>query len=456
MFWFAYNVLFAIAFVLLLPRYLARMWRRGGYRRGFLQRLGIYDATLRARLAEKRRVWIHAVSVGEMFVALQFAAEWRRRNPAMAFVLTTTTSTGHRIAESRLAPCDVLVYFPADFPFVVRRVLRMLRPLCLVLTEGDLWPNLVRLAQRNGVPIAVVNGRMSGSSFRGYRLLGPVFRRVLSGITLYLAQSDADRDRVIRLGGDESRVVVAGSAKYDAEDADRQVSRAAQGLLESCGFTVPVFILVGGSTWPGEEAALLRLCRRLRDRGKKVGLVLAPRHVERSQDVESEVRKAGFRCVRRSQFGAAGERPSASAAGDKDFPVFLVDTTGELRDFYACADAIFVGKSLTRHGGQNIIEAAALGKPVVVGPHTENFAGVVEDLLGDKAMAQVSHEEELESCIEALIEDESRRQDLGRRAREAVVSRRGVVVRSLDLMERFGFGPGAEAPSGGCAASGPV
>ncbi len=437
MIWRLYNCLFPLVFLFMLPHFLLRMRRRGGYRRGFLQRLGLYGAAVHTRLAERRRAWIHAVSVGEVFVALRFMEEIRARRPGSAFVLTTNTSTGHAIAEKKLGADDVLLYFPVDFPPVIRKVLRRLNPLALVLVEGELWPNLIRQARRRGVPVMLLNGRLSDRSYRRYRRIRFLTRRLLPLLDLLCVQGEAERRRFAELGADPARIRVMGSAKYDVAAGAADVLPAAQ-ILWRAGFDPAARLLVGGSTWPGEERALLELYRRLRDRSPDARLVLVPRHMERAADVAAEIGRLGLTFRRWS----AAEGGAASAAGAPQ--VLLVDTTGDLRHFYAAAEVIFVGKSLTSRGGQNVIEAAVFAKPIVVGPHMENFRGVVADFLAAGALVQAADAAELERAVGSLWQDAARRQALGKAARQVVRDKAGAIRASAELF-LAGFGVQGEA-----------
>lgn len=220
MFWFLYNLLFATGYTLLMPKFLWRMRRRGGYRRGFGQRFGFYASSPPPRDADATggRVWVHAVSVGEVHVALRFMGACRAVRPDLVFCLTTTTSTGHAIAESHLDPRDELLYFPLDFPGCVRRALDRIRPTAIALTECELWPNLLRLATARGIPVALINGRISDASFRGYRTVRPVCARVLPLAAGFFVQDEADAERLRALGATAGSVRVMGSVKYDLLD----------------------------------------------------------------------------------------------------------------------------------------------------------------------------------------------------------------------------------------------
>lgn len=426
MVWFVYNCLFAVVYALMLPRFFLRMWRRGGYRQGFLQRLGYYGPVLQARLASRRWVWIHAVSVGEMYVAQQCLETWRASRPDTAFVLTTATSTGHAIAARQLHPPDVLLYFPVDFPPVIRRVLGILRPTALVLVEGELWPNLIRQARVRGIPVFLLNGRLSEKSYRGYRRIRPLVKPVLAGFDWLCLQGATDARRMLELGAPPERVKILGSAKYDVAESAPPPAADLRGLRSQIGWDGSVKLLVGGSTWSGEEAALIAIYRKLRPTFPDMRLVLVPRHMERAAEVLAEIERQHLAVVRRR---ALLNGPPAVTSPD----VLLVDTTGELTAFYATATVIFVGKSLTGHGGQNIIEPAIFAKPIVVGPHMENFAPVLADFLAAQALIQVQDQAGLESAIRILWADESRRQDYGRRARQVVRDQAGVIRASIAL-----------------------
>ncbi|MDO9540698.1 MAG: 3-deoxy-D-manno-octulosonic acid transferase [Kiritimatiellia bacterium] len=431
--WFFYNFLFAIGYFFILPRFLLRMWRRGGYRRGFLQRFGIYDRAVKDKLAmAPGRFLIHAVSVGEIQVALMFMAGLRAKRPDSIFVLTTTTSTAHALAEKMMSKDDVLLYFPVDFPFIIRSVLRKINPLGLILVESELWPNLVRQAAARQTPIMLLNGRISNRSFRGYKLLRPLVQRVLAHFTFFCAQSAEDAGRLIELGAEPGCVRVTGSAKYDIADAPFRAEEQFVRNLQALGFGAENLLLVGGSTWPGEEAALLEIFARLRGQHQNLRLVLVPRHAERRKQVMAEITRSGL------GFKLWSECRAAAVVGNgprKD--VLLVDTTGELRAFYAVAAIVFIGKSLTARGGQNPIEAAVCSKPIVVGPHMENFSGVMADFLESQAIVQVGDKEALEKIVSGLLGNEKERELIGGRAGRVVREKSGALRASITLFLNY-------------------
>jgi 3-deoxy-D-manno-octulosonic-acid transferase len=428
MIWLMYNMLFPLGLLILLPKFLFRMCRRGGYAPDFPQRLGLYKAPVAARLAAGNRIWIQAVSVGEIFVALKLIRHIRERDPAALFVLSTNTSTGYAIGHQQIDDRDVLIYFPLDFPPIMRRVLGLLKPRAMLLIENEMWPNMIRQARRRGIPVALINGRISAHSYRGYQRLALFTRRLLPLIDLFCTQSQGDAERLVALGAPSDRVHVMGSAKYDVVEADPAGEAAARQVLARAGVPDDAIILLGGSTWEGEEAALLRIFTTLRRKHPRLFLLLAPRHVERREQIARLLDESGCRWLRRS---SVAEHPPESPTN-----VLFLDTTGELKNFYAQADIIFVGKSLTRHGGQNPIEPAFHGKPVLIGPNMENFSDVVSELLQAKAIEQVQNETGLEAAIDRLAGDEGMRAEQGRRAAEAVRGRAGTIDATVLLLAR--------------------
>ncbi len=417
MIWILYNLCFPIILMMMLPYFLFRMWRRGGYAKGFLQRVGLYDAALKAKIRERPRVWIHAVSVGETYVALQFMEEWRRDQAEVAFVMSVNTSTARVLAEKSLNPVDVLVYFPLDFSFVVRRVLNVIRPGMLVLTECEFWPNLIRQAKASACSVLLINGRMSDHSFRGYWRFRKLFSPVLNLVDCLCVQGDRDRQRYLALGVASDKVLTAGSAKYDVALKTPGSSEQAELILRMAGMSIADLILLGGSTWPGEEDALLDYFVEARQRYPGLKLVLVPRHAERRDDVVTAIQRRGLRFIQRSK----GRTDNNEECPD----VLLVDTTGELKHLYTAATVIFVGKSLLQHGGQNIIEPAACGKPVVVGPNMENFADITDEFKAKIGLIQVVDGEGLIRAFDELLSDGARREVIGNHALALVLKNRG-------------------------------
>ena len=457
--WALYNLLFAAVYPFLLPGFLLRMLRRGGYAARMGDRFALYPEGLFGKGRElydshkefRRKtgdlVWIHAVSVGEVQVAGQLMREWRKVDPGVRFCFSTTSSTGWKMAEKEVSANDVLIYNPLDFPNFVKSALRTVRPRAIVLIESEIWPNFIRMAKKMGIPLFLINARVSDRSAPRYKAAKWFFGEVLSSFTRIFAQSDLDKARLIAAGAPEAEVEVTGSFKFDVAHRNEPKEKELRSWV--CGGGEPPRILLGGSTWPGEDEVLLKIYKGIVEAGGAPGgralplLVIAPRHFEKADAIEANIRKYGFACVRRSR-GEKGALHCATATSGCSFPsVFLADTTGELMGLYGIADVVFVGKSLCALGSQNMIEPCLCGKPTLVGPYTENFRPVMSDLLASDAIIQVKDAKELEEKIgELLVSSELPGRDapapndalpfqLGARAKAAVEKRLGVVAKCV-------------------------
>ncbi len=426
MLWIVYNLLFPVVFLFMLPKFLARMLKRGGYGQHFEQRIGHFGHNTKARLREHRRVWVHAVSVGEIYVALRFMKAYREVYPDTFFALSTTTSTGHAIACKELDPRDVLFYFPIDLPVIIKKVLRILDPVRLILVEGEIWPNLIRLADKQGVPVSLINGRMSERSYKGYRKLKSLTTDVLRRINPICVQGEIDAERMIGIGAPSENMHVLGTVKFDVAERNPEGEKAAQDIMRRIGVADNATVLLGGSTWPGEEAVLCDLYKKLKVDNDTLFLVIVPRHVERFAEIVQCLEERQLSFLRRSQLDGLYDAEPPE--------VLFVDTTGELRNFYSVADVIFVGKSLLEHGGQNPIEPAMCGKAVVVGPNMENFPAVMPVFLKNDALVQVQDVQSLETTITHLVSDESARTALGACAVQLIEENRGMIQKTVRLL----------------------
>ncbi len=427
MLWFVYNVIFTVGYILMLPYWFFRMFRRGGYGRRFMTRMAIYAQDDLLAMSGGKNIWVHAVSVGEVYVALRIVEKLRQDLPEYNLVFTTNTSTGYAIAEKNLQKTDTLLYFPSDLWFIMKKAVKIIAPSCVILTECEIWPNMVRYVTRSGGKVAVVNARLSDSSFRGYRWARVFFGRVVRNIDLICAQTRCDRDRFIELGAAEERVIVTGSCKYDMLARNKKKNtRDLEEKLQRWGAGGKNKVLVGGSTWPGEEAALMDCYARMKDFFDDILLILVPRHVERTAEIEKEIVERGLKWVRRSAMTLEREPSKVD--------IILGDTTGELTTFYSVGTVVFVGKSLTEEGGQNFIEPAMLGKPVVVGSRLSNFPIIAEDFEKNKAFVIVNDSQELNKEIFRLLNDPNARKSLSENSLALIQSKNGAVS---DTVERI-------------------
>lgn len=420
--WFVYNIIFAAVYVIMLPHFVLRMRRRGGYGKDFFHRFGCYSEAVREKLRSGDWIWVQAVSVGEIYVALALIDEMRKKGCSCSFVLSTTTSTAYEIISKKLDSRDQAIYFPADFPFIVRKVFKLIRPRALILVESEIWPNLIRCANSAEVPVLLVNGRISEGSERGYRLMKSFFKQIINSFRLVLVQSDSDKRRLISLGAKEDLPEVCGSLKYDVVRCNTDGEKLSRKVLDACGAGGKQ-IIVGGSTWPGEEESLVQAYKEISNQMKNVFLVLVPRHAERRAEVEAVLNRHNLSYAKRTDMDTDCLKKMDKVS------VLLVDVTGELVGYYACADVIFVGKSLAEHGGQNFIEPAMFGKPVIVGPNLENFSVVAEDFRKAEAFMQINDADSLTTAVRRLMSDREGREQLGARARRLVKDKQGLLGR---------------------------
>ncbi len=406
----AYSALLYLA----LPLVLARLaWLGLGnreYWRRWTERFGFAPASP----PDERPLWVHAVSVGEVQAARPLLERLRHPGRDCPVLVTTTTPTG--AAMLARDPAGVRhCYFPYDLPDAIARFLARVRPCALVVMETEIWPNLFAACAGAGVPVVLANARMSARSAAGYRLVGQLTAATLRNVTVIAAQSDADAARLVALGAPPERVQVTGSVKFDARMPASLHERAAP-LRREFGVNRPV--LIAASTHAGEEEAVLGAWQQVRAALPEALLVLVPRHPERGTRVAELCRARGLRCVARSAGG--------SAAG---VDVYLGDTLGELPLLYAAADVAFVGGSLVPVGGHNMLEPAALGLPVLTGPHTFNFAAVAATLKAAGALEEVADSAELATRLSAYLDDASLRARVGDAARAVVAANRGAIDR---------------------------
>ena len=426
----AYSLLLAVAFAFALPFYLWKGRGTGKYLPSFRERMGRLPASLPA--AEAPSVWIHAVSVGEALTARILVGPLKERFPGRRVYVSTTTATGRAVAERSVKGADGLFFAPFDWPGPVRKALDRVKPALLVLVETEIWPNLIHEAHRRGVRVAVVNGRISPRSFPRYRAARGLLRRVLAEVDLFLMQSEPHAERARRIGASPSRVRALGNLKFDALGSAPPPADLARVLADG---DRPLW--VAGSTVAGEEARVLEAFREVRARVPGARLLLAPRHPERFDEVAGLVEAAGFRGLRRSALGG----------GTWDGDVLLLDTLGELARVYPLAAVVFVGGSLVPAGGHNILEAAVAGKPVVVGPHMENFQEIADEFGAEGALLTVSSAEELGREVTALLADPARREALAGAARAIVDRNRGALARTVDALAELLGNP--SPPQGG-------
>lgn len=407
-----YNLLFLPILLLLLPGYLLRIRKRGGYRAKALQRFGILDAVTRNRIGTGR-IWIHAVSVGEVGIALKFAREYRRRNPEVRFLVSTTTSTGLAILEKSASGWLEPIANPVDLPIITSRLVRLLHPAALVMVEADLWPNRIAACKALGIPVALLNARLSTRSEKRFRMARALTAPFFSQLDLITITDPEDMIRWNTLGVSSERLGLTGNIKHDS---------ASSGFIPRTGET----ILLAASTHAGEEEELALAWLALRNEFPNLRLVITPRHVERRDEIRTALNHLGMTCRLRSE-----------GAGLSDEPL-LLDTTGELGSWYPKATIVFVGKSLpcsVNHGGQNMIEPLQAGAPVLIGPQTGNFEPLATRLCTAGAAIRVNGHREIVAAVRSLLGNEVKRAAMINAATGVLKPHQGAVQRNCDLIE---------------------
>jgi 3-deoxy-D-manno-octulosonic-acid transferase len=419
-----YNLLYPLGLLLFLPGQISKLLRRGNYRHKFGQRLGVYDRDVHARLASHRCTWIHAVSVGEVAIALKLSAKLSELDPEFFCALTTTTTTGFAFATQEADERMEVLYSPLDFWPIMRRAYAVIRPVRVILVEAEVWPNLAAEARKRGLPLALVNARLSQRSERRFRrflfLVAPTF----GCLDLVCVQEPEDIERWSALGVPRVRIQNVGSIKYDPAETKLNPELPIQ-ILRAFGIGGDRPILFGGSTHAGEEGILCDIFQRLRGDFPAIMLIIAPRHVERAGEIRPRLARLGLNVSLRSEAEMARTSPP---------DCILLDSTGELQNWYAVATIVFIGKSLTARGGQNPVEPILAGKPVLFGPHMENFSALARALVANEAAIQIRDPNSLQEKIAWLLRDREAALRLVSNAQAVLARHGGATARTARLV----------------------
>ena len=412
------DVGYGVAGLILSPWLIYKASSDPVFRKGFPERLG----KLPPRPGDRPCLWIHCASVGEVTLAKPLVEELRKRRPDLEFQFTATTPAGRDVAR-KTWPDDRVHHFPLDVSFAVRRALRAVRPEAIVLVELEVWPNFIRIAEKRGVPVAIVNGRISHRSHRRYRRFVAYFRSIFRRISRAGMQTREYADRVRELGIPGNRVHVTGNLKYDARLTFDPLETAAE-VRDAFGLQAEHPLLVAGSTHDPEEKILVETYRRILQTYPKLRLLIAPRHVDRAPEVRKIVEAGGFPVALRSELD--GPPPN-----DR---VLILDTVGELAQVYSAADAVFIGGTFCARGGQNMLEPAALGKPIVSGPSLENFRDIADRLVAAGAMKIVDNPIDLGMAVGSLVKEPALAVKAGLKGKDVVESGRGALAATADLV----------------------
>lgn len=401
--------LFYLPYLLLKKKWHKDLWTRFG----FLKKEQF-------ELKDKRRIWIHAVSVGEVMVVKNLLPKIREAYPEYQIIVSTVTQTGFQTARSIVLDGEQVIYAPVDLSFSVSRHLDVIQPSLYLNTETELWPNLLTALKKRLIPVVQINGRISDKAFAGYKALKWFVRPLLENIDCFCMQSQTDAERITALGAPSKKVFVTGNIKFDDDFSD-QGKPLPQAILNKKGM-----MFVAGSTHPGEEEIILDALRSLRKEFPSLSLVLAPRHPDRAGEIVGLCEQKGFSAVKFSAMEEALEMQD----------VIVVDTIGHLRSLYPLADIVFLGKSLTVKGGHNVIEPAFYGKPVIVGPFMQNFRDVTRLFVDGEALVQINGQGELKNALAKLLSDGSLRDRLGANARKVIEQNRGATEKTFAMVAK--------------------
>ncbi len=415
---FLYNLLFVPILLILLPGYLVRIRKRGGYGNKALQRLGIFDGATAARIGQQR-IWIHAVSVGEVGIALKFATKFHHRNPESRFLISTTTSTGLAILEGSTSDWLEPIANPIDFPIITRRLIMSLCPSALLMVEADLWPNRISTCKELGIPVALLNARLSPRSEKRFRMARAFTAPFFNQLDLITLTDPADEARWLSLGIKPVLLHLTGNIKHDSKHGPT-TARSADPIIHT--------ILLAASTHEGEELEIATAWLGLKTEFPDLRLIITPRHVERRNEIRSTLKKLGIPCHLRSEGAELSEEP------------LLLDTTGELNSWYSRATIVFVGKSLPfseNHGGQNMIEPLQAGVPVLIGPHTGNFEPLATQLCQAGATIRVNDQKEIINSVRSLLSNAEKRTRMIAAASTILAPHQGATVRNCQLVEKL-------------------
>ena len=417
------NLIYIIVVAIATPFLVYRAIRYGKNRRGWWQKLWGRIPARPDRAKNRKCIWFHAVSVGEINLLGVLLERLQEKLPDWHFAISTTTETGYSLACNRYP--DYQVFFcPIDFSWAVNRVLRRLNPGLVVLAELELWPNIVRQSHRCSVPMAIVNGRLGEGSYQGYQRIQFLMSRVLAKIDLIAVQNETYADRFKSLGARPESVVQTGSVKFDGAILDRS-NHYTKSLVKQAGITSDDFVFVAGSTQPNEDKIAVDVWSQLAEKCPELKLVLVPRHPHKVACIVDYLRG------KQIPFTLRSEQDSDNQSCDNR--VLVVDVIGELAGWWGCADVAYVGGSMCSRGGQSMIEPAAFGVPVSFGPNTRNFGDVTEVLLAEQAARVVHDHDQLFRFVEWTISNRSAAELMGRKARGVVLSHQGAADKTVSL-----------------------
>jgi 3-deoxy-D-manno-octulosonic-acid transferase len=416
-----YNILLTLLLILTSPYFLFQSLFQKKFRKALPQRLGFFQPP-----SFKRPIWVHAASVGEVFCSVPLLKKIKKEFPRSKIVLTTITSTGNEAAQTGVPEADRVFFLPFDHPLIIRRAIRKIQPSMLLIAETELWPNLLRSCGEKGIPVILFNGRISQKSFRRYLRFKFFFKECLRYISLFLMQTEEDQKRIVKIGGQSQRTRAVGNLKFDQPFPSFTPERRNE-IAETLGLSGKENVLIAGSTHSGEEEILVTFFKELKKRDPTLLLILAPRHLERLEEVERMLKKEALSWLRKTSL------PIGAARSEQERPqVILLDTMGELTGIYSLGTLVFVGGSLVPVGGHNPLEPLFFRKGVLFGPYMFNFSEISSGLVEAGGAIQVSGKEDLFSQLKRLLSDEVTREEMGEKGHRFVQKHQGATERMFE------------------------
>lgn len=424
------SILYNIFFIVFLFFYLPYFILRGKYHKDLKMRLGFISKDIIDKIRGRDVIWLHAVSVGEVNSSKVIIKQLRETFKNKTLLISTVTKTGYRTAKAIIKDNEALIYLPLDLSFIVRKVIKLIKPKVFIIIETELWPNLIMELNKNKTPIILINGRISRSSFKGYRLVRPLIKPLLNKINLFCMQTEEDASKLKSLGTPPENIKVTGNTKFDITQ-EESLKDEIENFKELLRLKKDDKALVAGSTHYPEERILFFSYKKLLESCPDLKMIIAPRHIERAGSIEKEARKMNLDIVRYSKI-------TQNAAFYKQEPkLIILDVMGKLKFAYALATLVFIGGSLTKKGGHNMIEPANFKKAVIFGPHVYNFRKIADEFLRNKAAYQVKDEKELIEKSLELISQVELREQLGDNAKRVIEESKGASKKNIDLIKDY-------------------
>ena len=435
MLYIVYDILATLLFIfVIIPVYIYRSLHEKGFPKRFRQSMGFFHDDEIAPVASRDAIWIHGASVGEIVATSPLVKEIRKAFPDVPIVVSAVTTGGYTMAKQIIPEADAVIYFPMDMPFVTGMVVERIKPRIFMPVETELWPNFLRDINMRGIPIMMVNGRISDKSVKTYKYLYSILADMLNSVGRFCMQSSIDAEYIMRLGADPKRVVVTGNTKFDqtyAEVTEEDKTR----FLDELGIKPGSKVIVAGSTHPGEEKAVIWAFDKIKQQFPEACLVIAPRKPGRLSEIQAIAKDHGFTCGKRSELL---KQPSGHRS---NYPIVLIDTIGELGRIYAIGDVVFVGGSMIKHGGHNVLEPAAHGKPIIVGPNMFNFKDSHALLSNRGACVTINDEQSLYDQLLLILSDDGLRERMGKASTAVIEENRGAAVKSIAFLKDMLKGP---------------